>query len=73
MAKFEINDVPKYATEIQVKNYYGELSFLKGSANGTLSDLNKDDLVEEGPWSTNAEPLNDMEKFEKTHKFGSDS
>ena len=72
-AKFDVSDSPKYATEYELRNYYGELSFLKGSANSTLSELNSGDLVEDGPWSTNAEPLSEMEKFEKTHKFGSDS
>ena len=71
--KFEVADSPKYATEYEIKNYYGELSFLKGSANSTLAELNKADMVVDGPWSTDAEPLSEMEKFEKTHKFGSDS
>ena len=73
MAKFEVADLPKYATEYEIKNYYGELSFLKGSATTTFDTLNSDDLFESGPWSTDAEPLTEMEKFEKSHKFGSDS
>ena len=51
MAKFEIADMPKYAKEYQVHNYYGELSFLKGSATGTFADINIEDLDENGPWT----------------------
>ena len=49
--KFVINEEPAYAEEYSVKNYYGSLVFSRGSSNGTISELNKQDLLDKGPWT----------------------
>ena len=73
MAKFEVSHTPPYAKDYKVKNYYGEMSFLKGAAMGSLNELNIEDLQKDGPWTDNAEPLTVEERFGKSHKFGNDS
>ena len=72
-AKFDISDRPMYATEYNVQNYYGGMTFLKGSAIGKIDELNTEDLLTEGPWTSNAEPLTMQEKFGKIHTFSLDS
>ena len=49
--KFVIDEEPTYAEEYSVKNYYGSLAFTRGSSNGTISELNKQDLLDKGPWT----------------------
>lgn len=73
ITKFESADTPTYAIDYRVHNYYGELTFLKGSAAGKIGDLNTEDLDENGPWTDNAEPLSISERFAKSHKSGNDA
>ena len=44
--KFVINEESTYSEEYSVKNYYGSLAFTRGSSNGTISELNKQDILD---------------------------
>ena len=55
--KFDPSNLYASASEMSIVNYYGEASFTKDKVTlGTFDQLNKDDILSQGPWTLAGDP-----------------